>query len=50
VYECDCCDDTDHKAEGWRWLKDKGSSVDAIVLCAACVKYFAPKWKAEQEA
>jgi hypothetical protein len=51
TYTCDWCGESDTAAKGWKWLKDKGSTAEAIVLCAPCLKELADtSWKAKQEA
>jgi hypothetical protein len=50
TYQCDWCGEFDTAAKGWKWLKDKGSTAEAIVLCALCLKELAAtSWKAKQE-
>jgi hypothetical protein len=49
TYQCDWCGETDTAAKGWKWLKDKGSTADAIVLCAPCLKELAPTWDARSK-
>jgi hypothetical protein len=50
AYQCDWCGETDTAAKGWKWLKDKGSAADAIVICAPCLKELTPRWNSKAKA